>query len=82
MDTDSNLAALGREIRRYRKAKGLSQEALAERADLHLNYIGLLERGQRNPSFLTLLDLARALDIGVGKLVVCLPLAEPPKRLD
>jgi transcriptional regulator with XRE-family HTH domain len=72
------LAALGREIRRYRKAKGLSQESLAERADLHLNYIGLLERGQRNPSFLTLLQVARALDIGVGNLVVDLPL--PPKE--
>jgi transcriptional regulator with XRE-family HTH domain len=64
-----DLIALGREIRRHRKALGLSQEALAERAGLHRNYVGLLERGERNPSATTVFGLARTLGVRVSELV-------------
>jgi transcriptional regulator with XRE-family HTH domain len=64
-----DLIALGREIRRHRKALGLSQEVLAERAGLHRNYVGFLERGERNPSATTLFVLARALQVRVADLV-------------
>jgi transcriptional regulator with XRE-family HTH domain len=69
VDADADLEALGREIRRHRKARTLSQEQLAERADLHRNYIGYLERGERNPSAKTLFQISRALGIGLGELV-------------
>jgi transcriptional regulator with XRE-family HTH domain len=66
---DPDLTALGREIRDRRKARNLSQETLAELAGLHRNYVGLLERGERNPSATTLFQLARALEIRLSELV-------------
>jgi len=64
-----DLLALGREIRRHRKALGLSQEALAERAGLHRNYVGFLERRERNPSATTIFGLARTLGVRAAELV-------------
>ncbi len=66
---DEDLVALGREIRRHRKATKLSQEALAERTGLHRNYIGCLERGERNPPAKTLFRIAGALGLRLGELV-------------
>lgn len=68
--TDEDLVALGREISRRRRALGLSQEVLAERAGLHRNYIGLVERGERNPSFKTVVDVGRALGASAADLCV------------
>ncbi len=56
--------ALGQILRERRLAAGLSQEQLAEAADLHRNYVGLIERGQTSPSLSALTGLAHAL----GKL--------------
>ena len=69
MSDDPDLTALGREIRDRRKARNLSQETLAELAGLHRNYIGLVERGERNPSATTLFQLARALGVRLSELV-------------
>jgi transcriptional regulator with XRE-family HTH domain len=67
--SDKDLIALGQEIRRHRKAVDISQEALAERAGLHRNYIGYLERGERNPRVKTLFDVAHALGLGFSQLM-------------
>ena len=56
-------------LRRRREAAGLSQEALAALANLHRNYIGLLERGQRMPSILVVQQLAAALESTMSKLL-------------
>jgi transcriptional regulator with XRE-family HTH domain len=47
----------------------LSQEKLAELANLHRNYVGGVERGERNVSLLNIVKLAHALKIRVPELV-------------
>lgn len=62
-------AALGEAIRRSREELALSQEDLADAADMHITHLGGLERGVRNPSYTTLLKLAKALRLEPGALV-------------
>lgn len=56
-------------LRRHREGKELSQEMLAERADLHPTNIGMLERRLRNPSLNVAKTLAKALNIPLSKLI-------------
>jgi transcriptional regulator with XRE-family HTH domain len=56
-------------LRAARKAKGLSQEALGELADLHPTYVGSVERGERNISVDNMDRLARALGLDVVDLL-------------
>lgn len=62
-------AALGEAIRQKREALALSQEQLADAADMHITHLGGLERGVRNPSYATLLRLAHALRLKPGELM-------------
>ncbi len=50
-------------LREHRRRAGLSQEALAERCDLHRTEISLLERCKRSPRLETIVILARGLDL-------------------
>jgi transcriptional regulator with XRE-family HTH domain len=60
----------GDELRRRRKALGLTQDALAERARLSTHYISAIENGRiKDPSLSTLAALAKALGTNVGELV-------------
>lgn len=59
---------LGERIRTFRKAKGLTQEILGEKAGLSYKFIGEIERGQVNPSLDTLAAIAEALNVTVGDL--------------
>lgn len=63
------LSKLGENIRQIRLSKSLSQEKLAELADLHRTYIGGVERGERNISLINLIRIARVLDVPISKLV-------------
>lgn len=56
-------------LRRQRRKRGLSQEALAEKADLHPTYIGMLERCLRNPTLNVSKALAKALNISLSRLI-------------
>jgi len=58
---------VGDAIRESRKAAALSQERLAERADLHPNYIGEVERGEKTISVDALLRIAGALNVSVTR---------------
>ena len=61
-------ALLGRAIKAYRTALGISQEELAHRAGLHRTYVSDLERGARNPSIESIEKLAQALQVSVATL--------------
>jgi len=62
-------AELGRVIRAHRKRAGLTQEQLAERAGLHRNYVGLVERGERNVTVDVLARIAAGLGVPLSRLV-------------
>ena len=59
---------LGETVRELRRLAGLSQETLAERADLSAKFIGEVERGTVNISVDSLFRIARALNTEVSKL--------------
>ncbi len=65
----AELLALGAEIRKTRQTIGISQEELAYKADLDRSYVGGIERGEHNVAIMSLVKLARALDIKVSDLV-------------
>ena len=62
-------AVVGKNVRRYRELKGLSQEELAFDADLHRTYVSGVERGIRNPTVLIVAKLANALGVDSSKLL-------------
>ncbi|TAK62354.1 MAG: XRE family transcriptional regulator [Bacteroidetes bacterium] len=67
------LIQLGKQIRTIRKEKGFSQEGLALSANVDRSYIGGIERGERNVSFLTLVKIARCLNCEVSTFTKGIP---------
>lgn len=66
----ARLRAFGRQVRRLRASRGLSQEALADAAGLDRSYVGGIERGERNLSLTKIHKLAGALGAPVADLFV------------
>jgi len=60
---------VGQKVRAYRKQAGLSQEKLAEKANLSYKYLGEVERGQVNVSLDSLMRIAKALKVRLRDLV-------------
>lgn len=60
---------LGMRIRYCRKQQKISQETLAELADLHPTYIGQIERGEKNATIDSLFHISRGLNIPLSKLL-------------
>jgi transcriptional regulator with XRE-family HTH domain len=65
----SILVKFGKRIREERVKKGLSQEALAELANMHRTYIGMLERGEKNITLCNMEKVANALNIPLHNLL-------------
>lgn len=62
------LDSFGKNVKRQREAKGLTQEKLAENAELDPTYISGIERGVRNPSVLSIVRIAKALGCSSSSL--------------
>jgi len=63
------LQKFGHKMQRVRQSKGVTQEELAAMLAMHRTYIGLIERGQRNPTVRTLYKIAKALKVQASELL-------------
>lgn len=66
---ESILKKFGRRIKELRTEKKLTQQQLADISGLHKNYIGMIERGERNPSLLNIDILAKSLEVSISELM-------------
>ena len=57
---------IGALVRHHRQGRGLTQSQLAERADISVEFVGRIERGQAAPALGTLLTIAEALDVPIS----------------
>lgn len=62
------LIAFGDKVRELRKEKGLSQEELSYKADLHRTYIGMIERAEKNITLINIEKIAKAFDVNIKEL--------------
>lgn len=74
MPTDER--TIGQRIRELRGLKGLTQEVLAEYANLSVNYVGEIERGDVKASVRSLISIARALKVNPSELFIYLDKAQ------
>lgn len=61
--------AFGARMRKLREARGISQDGLADAADIHPTAIGRLERGSREPRLTTILRISQGLEVAPGELL-------------
>jgi transcriptional regulator with XRE-family HTH domain len=59
----------GRRLRAVRETTGISQERLAHICGLDRTYIGVIERGKKNPSLVTIVRIATGLQVDPAELV-------------
>tara|TARA_A100001015_G_C14755774_1_gene619391 strand:+ start:127 stop:342 length:216 start_codon:yes stop_codon:yes gene_type:complete len=65
----SLLAKFGIKVRERRTSLGLSQEELAERANVHRTYVGMIERGEKNITLCNIEKFASALEVKIDELL-------------
>lgn len=63
------LNSFGQRMQKVRQSKGITQEGLAGMLAMHRTYIGLIERGERNPTIRTLYKIAKALKVKSSDLL-------------
>jgi transcriptional regulator with XRE-family HTH domain len=69
-DKDESLKRLGQAVRARRIQQGLSQEALADAAEIDRSHMGKIERGERNVTFLNIARVAKALQCKTSDLLI------------
>jgi len=62
------LKNLGLKIKKLRREKGLTQEVLAEKVNIHPTYVGKIESGKNNISVIMLYKISRALDVKLSQM--------------
>lgn len=68
MHKEPILVLFGRNVQNHRKALGLSQEQLADRAGVHRTYIGMIERAEKNITLVNIEKIAKALNVNISEL--------------
>lgn len=68
MDRTKILLHFGQRVRKIRKSVGLSQEELSYKSNVNRTYIGMIERGEKNVTLLTIVKIAKALEINITDL--------------
>ena len=63
------LEKFGEKMQKVRQSTEVTQEELATRLGMHRTYIGLIERGERNPTIRTLYKIAKALKVNASDLL-------------
>ncbi|PIP32339.1 transcriptional regulator [Candidatus Gottesmanbacteria bacterium CG11_big_fil_rev_8_21_14_0_20_37_11] len=63
------LRNFGERLQKVRKSQGISQEQLAALLSMHRTYVGMVERGERNPTIRTLYKIAKALKVKSSDLL-------------
>lgn len=63
------LNIFGENVRKFRRLLNLSQEDLADRADLHRTYIGMIERAEKNITLVNIQKIANALEVNIEDLL-------------
>jgi transcriptional regulator with XRE-family HTH domain len=60
---------VGKNVRKIRQERGMTQEKLAFEAEIDLTYVGGIERGKRNPSLLVMARIAESLSVPLTNLL-------------
>jgi transcriptional regulator with XRE-family HTH domain len=66
---NASLAALGRAVQAFRVERGISQEELGFRSGMDRTFVGGIERGERNPTYETLVKLSGGLEVAPQDIV-------------
>lgn len=69
MDKQPILLRFGQSVQQHRKALGLSQEQLADKAGVHRTYIGMIERAEKNITLCNMDKIAKALELDIKDLL-------------
>ena len=63
------LLVFGQRIKGLRQSKKITQDQFAKLCDLHKNYIGMIERGERNPSLINIEIIACTFEMSISELM-------------
>jgi len=80
-DTAALMGTVGRQLRALRKMRNLTLEELGRRSEVSMGLMSQIERGRGNPSFNTLVQMAHALDVPIGRLFHTAEKSSPVVRL-